>query len=201
MIVDGQGKLKARRINPMVSRELCANLIIQHGLPFNFVEYEALRTWISYLNPDACLVSRNTIKSDVLKIHRKEKNMLKEEFRKIGNRICLTSDMWTSIIGEGYIALTAHYVDTNLKLCSKILNFCHFLPPHTSFELSKKINGFLHDWEVEKMIFSLTLDNASTNDVLIKTLKSELLLQNALVCDGEFLHVRCCTHILNLIVQ
>ena len=47
----------------------------------------------------------------------------------------------------------------------------------------------------------MTLDNASTNDVLIKTLKSELLLQNFLVCDGEFFHVRCCAHILNLIVQ
>jgi len=65
------------------------------------------------MNPDACLVSRNTIKNYVLKIHMKEKNMLKEEFRKIKNRICLTSNLWTSLTGEGYIALTAHYVDTN----------------------------------------------------------------------------------------
>jgi len=70
-----------------------------------------------------------------------------------------------------------------------------------SFELPKKINGFLHDWGIEKIIFSLALDNASTNDVLIKTLKNALVLQNSLVCDGEFLHVRCCAHILNLIIQ
>jgi len=145
MIVDEQGKLKARRIDPMVSHELCANLIIHYGLPFNFVEHEALRTWISYLNPDECLVFRNTIKSDVLKIYRKEKNMLKEEFRKIRKRICLTSDMWISISGVGYIALTTHYVDINWRLCSKIMNFCHFPSPPTGFELSKKINGFLHD--------------------------------------------------------
>jgi len=109
--------------------------------------------------------------------------------------------MWTSITSESYIVLTTYYVDTNWKLCSKILNFCHFPPPHTGFELSKKINGFLRDWGIEKMIFSLTFDNAYTNDVLIKTLKSELLLQNDLVCDGDFLHVRCCAHIVNLIVQ
>jgi len=47
----------------------------------------------------------------------------------------------------------------------------------------------------------LTLDNSSTNDALIKTLKSELVLQNSLVCDGELLHVLCCAHILNFIVQ
>jgi len=81
------------------------------------------------------------------------------------------------------------------------LNFCHFPPPHTSFKLSKKINGFLHDWGIEKRVFSLTLDNASTNDVLIRTLKSELRFQHSLVCDGEFMHICCCAHILNLIVQ
>jgi len=52
----------------------------------------------------------------------------------------------------------------------------------------------LNDWRIEKRIFSLTLDNTSTNNILIKTLKSELVLQNYLVCDGEFLHICCCAH-------
>jgi len=47
----------------------------------------------------------------------------------------------------------------------------------------------------------MTLDNASANDVLQNTLKCQLLLQNSLICGGEFFHVRCCAHILNLIVQ
>jgi len=54
------------------------------------VGYEELKTWITYLNLDATLVSRNTIKRDFLKIFMKEKNMLKEEFKKISNRIYLT---------------------------------------------------------------------------------------------------------------
>lgn len=32
-------------------------------------------------------------------------------------------------------------------------------------------------------------------------LKSHLNLKNLLVCDGEFFHIRCCCHILNLIVK
>ena len=38
MIVDGQGKLKARRIDPMVCRQLCANLIeegLKYGSPIS----------------------------------------------------------------------------------------------------------------------------------------------------------------------
>jgi len=47
----------------------------------------------------------------------------------------------------------------------------------------------------------MTLDNAFANEVLQNTLKSQLVLQNGLICVGEFFHVRCCAHILNLIVQ
>jgi len=68
------------------------------------------------------------------------------------------------------ISLTTHYVDSNWKLINKIINFSHW-PPHLNvFELSKKINEFVHDLEIEK-IFSITLDNASSNDVLLRTLK------------------------------
>ena len=41
----------------------------------------------------------------------------------------------------------------------------------------------------------MTLDNAFANDAPQNTLKSQLLLQNGLICGGEFYHVRCCTHI------
>jgi len=47
----------------------------------------------------------------------------------------------------------------------------------------------------------MTLDNASNNDVIQNTLKSQLLLQNGLIYGGELFRVRCCAHILNLIVQ
>ena len=63
-----------------------------------------------------------------------------------------------------------------------------------------KENKWIFEWlGIEKIIFSLTLDNASTNDVLIKTLKSELVLQNSLVCNGEFLHVHFCAHHIKLV--
>jgi hypothetical protein len=45
------------------------------------------------------------------------------------------------------------------------------------------------------------LDNASSNDVCVGLLRNQLNIKKALVCEGEFFHIHCCAHILNLIVQ
>ncbi|KAF7820895.1 zinc finger BED domain-containing protein RICESLEEPER 2-like [Senna tora] len=74
-------------------------------------------------------------------------------------------------------------------------------PPHSGVELARKIFNFLKEWGIDRKIFSLTLDNASANDSMQSILKEHLSLQNSLLCRGEFFHVRCCAHILNLIVQ
>ena len=131
----------------------CVLILFRHGLPFKFVEYEEVRTWITNLNPGATLVSINTIKSDVLRIFMREKYLLKGELISILSRICLTSDLWTSCTIEAYICLTTHYVGSNWNLSSKILNFCHLPPLDIGFELCKKINEFLHDEGLKKNYF------------------------------------------------
>lgn len=57
--------------------------------------------------------------------------------------------------------------------------------------------SLLKDWGIQKKVFSITLDNASSNDAMVDFLKTEV----DLVCEGSYFHVRCCAHIMNLIVQ
>ncbi|KAK2660001.1 hypothetical protein Ddye_006534 [Dipteronia dyeriana] len=75
------------------------------------------------------------------------------------------------------------------------------LPPHDRVSLAHKIYTLLCEWGIEKNIFSITLDNASSNKSFVDILKTQLNLKKALVSDGDFLHIRCCAHIVNLIVQ
>ena len=45
------------------------------------------------------------------------------------------------------------------------------------------------------------MDNAANNEVSTDTLQTQLNLKGLLVCNGEHFHLRCCAHILNLVVQ
>ena len=92
---------------------MLAKAIIKHNLPFNFVEYEGIRKVFSYLNSDIKHISKNISRADILKLYKKKKDDVKNKLKSIPGRICLTSDLWTSITNEGYICLTAHYVDEN----------------------------------------------------------------------------------------
>lgn len=49
-------------------------------------------------------------------------------------------------------------------------------------------------------ILSVVVDNCSTNDVMMKILVEKFEI-NALMLSGDFLHMRCSAHILNLVVQ
>ncbi|XP_042426180.1 zinc finger BED domain-containing protein RICESLEEPER 2-like [Zingiber officinale] len=156
---------------------------------------------VQYLEPRVCHFSRNTVKSDIKKIYGVEFGRLRTELLACPSRICLTSDAWTSIATDGYLSLTAHYVNKNWLLQKRILNFSYIPPPHTGVALAEKIYSLACDWGIEKKLFSITLDNASANDVCVEILKTQLRLKNALIFDGTLFHVRCCAHILNLIVQ
>ncbi|KAI5403273.1 hypothetical protein KIW84_050734 [Lathyrus oleraceus] len=56
--------------------------------------------------------SRNTVKSDIIKIYENENLKTMRLLDKIESKIALTSDIWTaSNQKKGYMMITAHYVD------------------------------------------------------------------------------------------
>jgi len=131
MMVNAEAKLQARKIDQSVFRELVAKTIIQHDLPFSYVEYERVRdTWM-YLKADVKFFSRNTAVADVYKFYETDTDKLKRELVQLSGRISLTTYLWSTLTPEGYMCLTAHYIDRNWKLNNKILVFCAFPPPYT----------------------------------------------------------------------
>ena len=118
---------------------------------------------------------------------------------KSSQRICLTTDTWTSLQNVNYIVITTHFIDSEWVLHKKILSFCQ-VANHKGETIGKAIKSCLLEWGIDK-IFTITVDNASSNDVAISYVKRRLKSWKSIVLDGELLHMRCCAHIINLIVN
>ncbi|KAL0003479.1 hypothetical protein SO802_017260 [Lithocarpus litseifolius] len=141
---------------------------------------------------------RVTVARDCLRLYIREK----ENLRKVlmaGQRVCLTTDTWTSIQNFNYLCLAAHYIDVDWVYHKKILNFC-LVPDHKGETIGRVVESCLLQWEIDH-IFTITVDNASSNDVAIEYLRRKTKDRVGSLLGCEFLHMRCCAHILNLIVQ
>jgi hypothetical protein len=97
------------------------------------------------------------------------------------------------------MAVTTHYIDAYFRLKKKVISFKEVKYPHMGYAIEEAIVSSLTDWGIRQKLFIVTVDNASNNTTacqeLVKNNKSELL------CEAEHLHVRCCAHILNILVQ
>lgn len=100
-----RSKGKEDTFDKEVSRGALAQAIIMHEYPISIVEHIGFRRFVSSLEPRFKMVSRGTIKRDILKIYDYEKNKTFELLRSNSSRVALTTDMWTS--GNGRVSLNS----------------------------------------------------------------------------------------------
>jgi hypothetical protein len=80
---------------------------------------------------------------------------------------------------------------------------CRFIyvpAPHTAEVICKQLYEALVEWNLDEKISTVTLDNCTANDAVIPILIRNICASK-LILEGKLLHMRCATHILNLIVK
>uniref|UniRef100_A0A803MEQ0 BED-type domain-containing protein n=1 Tax=Chenopodium quinoa TaxID=63459 RepID=A0A803MEQ0_CHEQI len=193
----GMGKFK---FNAQVSRSELVNMNILHEYPLAIVEHVGFRIFVSSLNPDFKVISKNTVKADILRDYKEERSKLMRLFAENDSRIAITTDMWSSSNQrKGYMAVTAHYIDDDWVLRELIIRFLYVPCPHNKESISKALVKCLKSFNIDEKVSTITLDNCTTNDAVVDVLR-EKLNSSKLIMGGSYLHMRCCAHILNLIV-
>ena len=97
------------------------------------------------------------------------------------------------------MVVTAHFIDGDWTYQKKILNFCP-ITNHKGDTIGKAVESYLLKWGIDQL-FTNTADNASSNDMAIDYVKKKTKERDSSILGGEFMHMRCCAHVLNLIVQ
>ncbi|KAL5555096.1 hypothetical protein UlMin_037332 [Ulmus minor] len=199
--IEGKSTLGTYNFDPEEARKKLAQMIIRHEYSLSMVDHEGFVEYSNTLQPMFKVVSRNTIRSDILKMYKAEKVKAIKLIEDNKSRIAITTDMWTaSNQKKGYMVVTAHYIDDSLILQSKILRFMYVPCPHNAETISDALMGCLMDWNVDRKLSTLTVDNCTTNDAAIPIMKDKLF-SSGLMLSGDFFHMHCAAHILNLIVK
>ena len=116
--------MKSWVLNPHEVRESIAKMIIIDELPFRFVENVRFRQMIYVCCPTLNTPSRITIVRDIYHLYVDKRTKLKEYLVHACQRVCVTTDTWTSLQRINYMCITGHFIDNDWKLHKKILNFC-----------------------------------------------------------------------------
>ena len=88
------------------------------------VQHVGFRRFCGALNPAFKVISRNTVRSDIMELFSINKLGITSYFDKLESRVAITTDMWTaSHQKKGYMAVTAHYIHYDWKLKSFLLRY------------------------------------------------------------------------------
>ncbi|KAH9762677.1 BED-type domain-containing protein [Citrus sinensis] len=176
------GELGIQKFDPLVARQKLTTVVVKHELPLRFVEYESFRDFVDYCNPLVKHTSRNTLKSEIFKIYNVEKGKAMNLLEITNSRVAITTDMWTACNQKkGYMVVTGHFIDNSWHLQSRILRFIYVQAPHTADCISQILVKCLMDWNLDRKLSTVTLDNCSTNDAMVARLKGLLSTESMIL--------------------
>ena len=196
---DALGSLGTWKFDQEAIRKSLAHMIIVDELPFKSLQREGFKKFLCVAYPRFKLPSRTTLTRDCFELYMKEKQSLTLFFRNHCQRVSITTDAWTSIQQINYMCITAHFIDDQWKLHKKIISFVP-ITSHKVEYIAQALDNYLLEWGLRN-IFTITVDNASSNDTAMGYLKKKVLGWGVSAVRSKYMHIRCIAHILNLIVQ
>ena len=144
-------------------------MIIIVELPFKFVEHQGFQEFMEIVEPRFPIPHRTTIARACMKIYSSEVDSLRRAF--VGQWVYVTMDTWISIQNLNYMVFIAHFTDGDWTDQKKILNFC-LIANHKRDTIGKVVESCLLKWRIN-WLFTITMDNANSNDVAIDYVKKK----------------------------
>ncbi|XP_042436796.1 zinc finger BED domain-containing protein RICESLEEPER 2-like isoform X2 [Zingiber officinale] len=196
---ENKPNLIAWKFDQQAIRKALCHMIIVDELAFKFVERQGFKHFINVCQPSFQIPSRITVTRDCYQLYLEEKKKVRAQIQENVGRICFTTDTWTSLQKVNYMCVTAHFVDNDWRLQKRVLSFSPVLS-HRGNDIGKALEMCLLEWGIDN-VFTITVDNASSNDVAITYLKEKFANWEKCILGGKWTHIRCVAHIMNLIVQ
>ena len=181
-----QKKPLSARKSAELDRQL-VKMISKEYQPFRLVEDVEFIKFVEMLNPNYSLPTRKTLSNSLLdKKYYEVQSSVKEDMSK-AQEVCITTDGWTSMNNDSFIAITAHFIDNNTILKNYLLDCVQYSDTHTATNLTSFLKSVFQEWNIENEIVAIVSDNAA--NIL------------AAVRSGNWPSIGCFAHKINLVLQ
>ena len=84
--------------------------------------------------------------------------------------VALTLDIWSGNAKEDYISVVAYFVSADCELQKKVIELRLIEVKHTGENIAERVAYVVQEFGLIDKIFSITLDNASSNAKAMETL-------------------------------
>src|SRR4030088_2981439 len=160
-------------LNPDQLEVLYINLITSCNLPLHLVESPTFRELLTFLNNgiDTWLPeSHNTVLAWLLRQFDIQKERTKAQLHSAQTVIHLALDLWSSPNGLAILGIIAHYISEDNLLEESVLSVQEVKGDYSGENLAKHTMKTINDYRIVSKLGWLQMDNASSNDTLIREL-------------------------------
>jgi len=184
--VAGSSKITAHFSNKSTFEEKLVKWIVMRFKTLDEVEHESFREMMEALCPAVHHFSVKTIKDKIISTEVSVRSRLMKHLR--GESIAITIDMWSSVSFEGYMALSAVFINKNWELENWTVNCQPFPGKHGAEQVKRKLYELLEEMEIshENIVCCVT-DNDATMNSFADTL--------------DFEWQGCLAHLINLVTN
>lgn len=160
-----------------------AKYMIHDMRPFSTVESQTFRNMIHECEPRYKFPCRGTFTETVIpRMFNSVSARIKGELVN-AETTAWTTDSWTSRATQSYITVTAHFINSDMELCSRVLQTRQLPDSHTGEHVGNVLRQAQLEWACKVSV--LTTDNAANMKIAAQTA-------------GIPIHIGCFAHTLNL---
>lgn len=193
----------SRRFTASQLEERLLRTIACLRLPFQTVEnpeFQALLKFIHLGPGELEMPSAKTLRRRLREAVKTQQELQLQDLPEDA-KVSLALDCWTSPFQQAFMAITVYFIDRDWNYRELLLGFEPLHGPHTGVNLSDVLLELLRERGLLHRIFSVTTDNATNNETLIRALQESLLSSGAIGSREAIVRVPCMAHVIQLCLK
>ncbi|KAK7934311.1 hypothetical protein WMY93_005207 [Mugilogobius chulae] len=158
--------------------------------PYSLVESAGFKYMMKIIEPRYQIPSRPHFSQKVVPaLYEQAKSAILNELTSV-SAVALTTDGWTSRATESYLTVTVHFISSEWKMMSHVLQTRAIYDQHTSTNLAEALKEAVHEWKLERSYATIPVTTDNARNII-----------NAVKEAGLGPQIGCFAHTINLASQ